>query len=234
MPEIVAVLDRRRPAAARAIASLTEQGHTVHVVEGAGEADHLVRVLPVDAVVFDPLAAGDDFMRLLRRAHPAQLLVAWTAGSSSPLVAELLEAGADEVLHAGMGEREIAARIAAVLRRGRSVGAPAVELGPLRLDAGHGEASWDGNDLMLTRREREVLEVLAERAGRTVRREVLYRRVWGYAMVRGERGVDVNVKRLRRKLALVAGDELQIKTQPGVGYRLELAAERAPASVTAL
>ena len=67
-------------------------------------------------------------------------------------------------------------------------------------------------------------------------REILYKRVWGYAMARGDRSVDVNVKRLRGKLAKVAGTALEIKTQPGIGYRLELAAEREPArdAITAL
>jgi DNA-binding response OmpR family regulator len=55
-------------------------------------------------------------------------------------------------------------------------------------------------------------------------------------MARGDRSVDVNVKRLRGKLAKIAGTGLKIKTQPGTGYRLELAEEREPIAnaVTAL
>ena len=108
-------------------------------------------------------------------------------------------------------------------------------MGALRIDDVNGEAEWAGQDLGLTRREREVLHALVDSGGKTMRREVLYKRVWGYAMARGDRSVDVNVKRLRSKLAKLAGSELEIKTQPGIGYRLELVESREPADpVTAL
>jgi DNA-binding response OmpR family regulator len=54
-----------------------------------------------------------------------------------------------------------------------------------------------------------------------VRREVLYRLVWGWAMPRGDRTVDVNVKRLRDKLQR-SGAEVEIRTHPGVGYALDV------------
>lgn len=150
------------------------------------------------------------------------------------MVADLFERGVDEVVHPGMTERELVARIANAARPGRArLGRP-LEIGLLRLDPVHGEATWDRRDLGLTRREREVLEVLAENIGRTVRREILYGQVWGYAMARGERSVDVNVKRLRRKLAATAESGIAIKTQPGVGYRLEVVSATALEPVTPL
>ena len=234
MPELVALVDASDAAVRRLLAALEERGSTVRTVTRPAEAEHAARLRRADAILVDPTVAGDEFLARLRRDHPAQILIAWLARSSSAAVADLLEVGADEVLEGAMGDRELVARAMAALARERKPVGQAVELGPLLLDAAHGEATWHGRDLLLTRREREVLEVLAEHAGRTVRRELLYRRVWGYAMARGERSVDVNVKRLRRKLAVIAGDELQIKTQPGVGYRLELVADRSAVPVTAL
>jgi DNA-binding response OmpR family regulator len=66
--------------------------------------------------------------------------------------------------------------------------------------------------------------------GSTVRRGHLYRIVWGYAMARGDRTVDVNVKRLRDKLAGQIGNPVTVETEPGVGYRLVVASD----AVTAL
>jgi DNA-binding response OmpR family regulator len=134
-----------------------------------------------------------------------------------------------------MGQRELAARIGTAARRsGARLGRP-LELGSLRIDVVNGEVEWAGQDLGLTRREREVLQALADSAGRTLPREVLYKQVWGYAMARGDRSVDVNVKRLRAKLSRLTESTLVIKTQPGVGYRLELAEERESSeAVTAL
>jgi DNA-binding response OmpR family regulator len=118
-----------------------------------------------------------------------------------------------------MGTREQLARVDAVLRRATPEGAVA-EAGPLRVDRERGEATWHGRRLQLTARERDVLHALADEQGHTVRRELLYRRVWGYAMARGDRTVDVNVKRLRAKLGEAIGAPLAIETEPGVGYRL--------------
>jgi DNA-binding response OmpR family regulator len=105
-----------------------------------------------------------------------------------------------------------------------------VTFGPLVVDRGRGEATWHGRRLQLTPREREVLHALAQAQGATVRRETLYRLVWGYAMARGDRTVDVNVKRLRDKLAAAVGAPLSIETEPSVGYRLSVA----ESAVTAL
>jgi len=140
-----------------------------------------------------------------------------------------LAAGADDVLHRGMGAREQTARIAALADRAPRPGI-AVALGPLGVDPERGEATWHGRRLPLTQRERDVLHALAEARGATLRRELLYRRVWGYAMARGDRAVDVNVKRLRDKLASEVGAPISIETEPGVGYRLVVA----EAGVTAL
>jgi DNA-binding response OmpR family regulator len=179
------------------------------------EAEHAVRT-----------DRTEGFLERVRREDPSFVLVAWLSGASSTAVADLFALGADEVVHEGMGQRELGSRIAAAVRRSRIRPSRPLQLGALRIDDLNGEAEWDGRDLGLTRREREVLAALADSSGRTMPREVLYKRVWGYAMARGDRSVDVNVKRLRSKLAKVAGTALEIKTQPGTGYRLEFADDR--------
>lgn len=214
--EIVVVADEAEPATARLLGLLRENGHDVRVVRGAGEAELARRTGRVDAAI----AAREGTE--VRRRLPDVPVAAWLPRTSSDRVAELLELGADEVIHAGMGNREQLARIAALARRARRTDEP-VEVGPLRVDPSRGEATWHGRRLQLTPREREVLHVLADARGATVRREDLYRSVWGYAMARGDRIVDVNVKRLRDKLAAVVGSPLAIETEPAVGYRLVVA-----------
>jgi DNA-binding response OmpR family regulator len=158
----------------------------------------------------------------LRRRLPDVPLAAWLPERSDELVAELFAAGADEVLHRGMGAQEQLARISALATRAPQP-ALAARLGPLAVDPERGEATWHGRRLPLTQRERELLHVLVDAHGATIRREVLYRRVWGYAMARGDRVVDVNVKRLRDKLATEVGAPMAIETEQGVGYRLVVA-----------
>jgi DNA-binding response OmpR family regulator len=206
-----------------------EAGNAVTSAASSAEARHLAVNGSADAVVFDPALAGDEFPAELRAQLPNIAVLAWLPVYSSGRAAELLERGSDDVLHGAIPRRESLARLEAAVRRSRHPTAQSsIELGELRVDAAHGEASWRNEPIRLTRRERQVLQVLAEAGGQAVRREEIYRLVWGYAMARGDRTVDVNVRRLRAKLSAVAGDELAVETQPGVGYRLGLTVQGEP------
>lgn len=205
--------------------SLEEGGCEVVAKSRSGEAEHLLLCERFDAVVFHPNATDPYFLNRMLNEHPGRALVAWLHSSSSPRVSELLEAGADEVLDGTMDAGEIYARVRNAARHGRRPASQELELGDLRINSPSGKASWRGGALPLTRRERGVLLALAEAADETVPREVIYRKVWGYSMVRGDRSVDVYVKRLRDKLEK-ADVALRISTTPGLGYRLILRASK--------
>jgi DNA-binding response OmpR family regulator len=95
-------------------------------------------------------------------------------------------------------------------------------IGPLELTPDDVSVLVAGTRVWLTRRELEVLEVLAEHAGHPVARADIYRRVWG-ARVAGfkDRSVEVYIRRLRVKLAAAAPDWEHIHTHHNIGYRLE-------------
>jgi DNA-binding response OmpR family regulator len=213
--------DRTHPAARRLLGALAAAGWHVRVVASVADADALLRAEDVGGLLLDPDHDDPEFLRRARRDHPDRPLIAWLPTPSSTRAADLLEVGADEVIHGGMVERELVARLGRSVRHDDRPGGP-LRLGALTIDPAEGEVSWAGARLPLTRREREVLGALADSAGRTVPRERLYRQVWGYTMARGDRSVDVNVKRLRDKLAAVPGMAVEIRTQAGVGYRLEV------------
>ena len=78
-----------------------------------------------------------------------------------------------------------------------------------------------GARVSLTARELEVLEVLVARAGHVVQRGELYREVWGGEMSYRDRSVDVLVKRIRQKLAVVSPQLAYVHTHYGVGYRFD-------------
>ena len=83
------------------------------------------------------------------------------------------------------------------------------------------EAFVGGRPVGLTRREFELLHLLAEARGRVIPREQIYERVWGYAMAHGDRSVDVFVRRVRKKLESASPDWRYLHTHFGVGYRFE-------------
>jgi DNA-binding response OmpR family regulator len=204
--------DRLRSALSAGGCEVTAKSHS-------GEAEHLLLCERFDVIVFHPRSDDPYFLSRMLRDYPGRALVVWLRSSSSTRVSELLDAGADEVLDGTMDDRELLARVRNAARHGRRPASQAIELGELKIFSPSGKTNWRGEPLSLTKRERGVLLALAETVGETVPREIIYRKVWGYSMVRGDRSVDVNVKRLRDKLAL-AEVELRIRTTPGIGYRL--------------
>ena len=92
--------------------------------------------------------------------------------------------------------------------------------GPLEVRPREGLARLSGRVLVLSVREFELLVALAAHAGRIVRRDELYRLVWGGALRAGDRSIDVYVHKLRVKLERAAPEVSFIHTHVGFGYRL--------------
>ncbi len=93
--------------------------------------------------------------------------------------------------------------------------------GELEIRPDQFEAFAAGKAVGLTRREYELLSVLADAGGRVLERDDIYQRVWGYSMAHGDRSVDVFVRKLRAKLHQHSPGWEYIHTHFGVGYRFE-------------
>jgi DNA-binding response OmpR family regulator len=215
---IVARADRASETLHNALAGA---GWSVTLATSVSGIDYLLPRDGYDTLVYESALTDSYFLPRIRRRHQARVLIAWLQTSSSARVAELLGAGADEVLDGTMDDRELVARVRNAAHHRRVPRERVIEIGPLRISTSVGEATWNEQPLPLTQREHDVLRALAEAGDEPVRREIIYRKVWGYTMVRGDRTVDVNVRRLRNKLA-DSGAELSIRTVPGIGYRLSV------------
>ena len=104
-------------------------------------------------------------------------------------------------------------------------GAACVIAGDIEIRPDQFQAFAHGRSIDLTRREFELVQLLATADGRVLEREEIYQRVWGYTMAHGDRSVDVFVRKLRSKFQQVSPDYNYIHMHFGVGYRF--AAERA-------
>jgi DNA-binding response OmpR family regulator len=93
--------------------------------------------------------------------------------------------------------------------------------GELEIRGDQFQAFAGGRSADLTRREFEVLELLARAKGKVLQREEIYQAVWGYAMAHGDRSVDVFVRKVRQKLETASPDWSYIHTHFGVGYRFQ-------------
>jgi DNA-binding winged helix-turn-helix (wHTH) protein len=117
------------------------------------------------------------------------------------------------------------ARIEAVIRRRKRASTP-VEHGPivageLEIRPDQYQAFVGGQNVDLTRREFELLQLLVDARGQVLQREEIYQRVWGYAMAHGDRSVDVFVRKLRQKLEARSPGWIYIHTHFGIGYRFQ-------------
>ena len=103
--------------------------------------------------------------------------------------------------------------------RSRAQASQPVAVGEIEIRADQFQAFAGGRSIDLTRREFELIQLLADAQGQVLQREEIYERVWGYAMVHGDRSVDVFVRKLRQKLERASPEWRYIHTHFGIGYR---------------
>jgi DNA-binding response OmpR family regulator len=199
---------------------LSQAGFEVHRIATAAEA---ARAAASDVVLVDlglPDGDGLDLIRKLRD-RPETAVIAVTARSEEHDRVRGLRAGADDYIVKPFGVPELLARIDAVLRRTRAARAlshpdESLVLGAMRIGVGTREVAVGGTPVTLTRKEFELLLLLARRAPNVVNRDVILDQIWGATWESSSRTLDTHIAALRHKL----GPGTFIRTIHGVGYRL--------------
>jgi DNA-binding response OmpR family regulator len=190
-------------------------------------AEELV-AMKLNAVVVDMGTLGTDAWEYLERICgmlPELGVIVCTGQSTVAQRVRGLRLGADDWVGKPCHPEEVIARLEAVVRRRRrsriqsDVG-PLIA-GELEVRPDQFQAFVGGRSLELTRREFELLQLLAEAKGNVLERESIYQRVWGYSMAHGDRSVDVFVRKLRQKLERGSPGWRYIHTHFGIGYRFD-------------
>lgn len=199
-----------------------------HVVLRSAPPVEEIAAMRVDALVVDVELlgrSGAEFIERVAGATPTLGIVVATGRSSVAQRVRALRLGADDWIAKPCHPEEVLARVEAVVRRRRGArggeGRAPVVAGELEIRADRFQAYAGGRSAELTRREFEVLALLADAQGRVLQREELYQRAWGYAMAHGDRSVDVFVRKLRQKLEAASPAWRYIHTHFGVGYRFD-------------
>jgi two-component system, OmpR family, response regulator RegX3 len=207
-------------------AALEREGFDAAVAPTAAEALELAGRLEPDLVLLDlmlPDGSGLDVCRELRRTSDVPIIVVTARGDEADRVVGL-ELGADDYVVKPFSARELVARIRAVLRRyearpdGEDDGP--IRVGELVVEPARRTASVGADSLELSRKEFDVLLLLAREAGRVVTRERLIEEVWDTTWFGSTKTLDVHVSSLRRKLGDDPADPRFIHTVRGVGFRL--------------
>jgi DNA-binding response OmpR family regulator len=202
-------------------------GYEYRVLSGGVPPEELV-AMKLNALLLDPSVLRTDpwdFLERVCNLLPGLGVVVCAANSTVAQRVRGLRVGADDWVNKPCHPEEVLARIEAVVRRHRR-GSAAADSGPLvagelEIRPDQFQAFVAGQAVGLTRREYELLQVLAEAQGRVIEREAIYQSVWGYAMAHGDRSVDVFVRKLRAKLQRQSPSWDYIHTHFGIGYRFE-------------
>ncbi|KQT66142.1 MULTISPECIES: response regulator [unclassified Aureimonas] len=221
-PHLLIVDDDRR---IRSLLSrfLSERGFRVSMAADAAEARKILVGLDFDLLVVDVMMPGESGIDLVRsisglRETPILML---TARSEIEERIEGLEAGADDYLTKPFDPRELLLRINNILKRGAPPPVAKVEtvrFGPFTFSLSKRELKRGPELIRLTEREQEIMIQFAEKAGETIQRQALL----GEETEVGERTVDVQINRLRRKIESDPANPLWLQTVRGIGYRLNV------------
>jgi DNA-binding response OmpR family regulator len=220
----IVVVEDEAPIADAVAARLRSEGHRVEIASDGPEGVELINTLRPDLVVLDVMLPGFDGLEVCRRIQrdlwvPVLML---TARDSEADLVIGLGVGADDYLTKPFSARELAARVAALLRRAERAATSttddkALRVGDVVLDPRSRRVEKGGDFVHLTPTEFELVHYLAVRPSRVATREELLEQVWGYEIPSGGRTVDSHVRSIRRKL----GAEI-IRTVHGVGYAVEM------------
>jgi two-component system, OmpR family, phosphate regulon response regulator OmpR len=200
---------------------LLREGYRVTTAVSAADARAKLEGLSFDLLIVDVMMPGEtgfDLVKAIRTTSAVPILLL-TARSEAGSRITGLELGADDYVAKPFEARELSLRIANILRRAQPAALPSIEsvrFGPFIFHIARGELRQGEDVVHLTDREREMLRMLAACPGETVTRLALA----GNGAAAGERAVDVQINRLRRKIERDPANPLIVQTVRGIGYRL--------------
>lgn len=209
--------------------ALEGYGYEVLTFEAAEAALECIQVEKPDLAVFDLMLPGMDGLEAISKIRKQEdiknmPLIVLTAKDKEYDKVVGLDGGADDYITKPFGVLELTARIRSLLRRASNVQTVpkkgVITLGKLSIAMATREVYMDGNQIVLTYKEYELLMYLVENRARVVEREELLDELWDYNAEIETRTLDIHIRTLRQKL----GEEgsTYIKTVRSVGYRFAI------------
>ena len=200
---------------------LEKEGFEVKCADRGDDALAQFRRTPPDLMLLDVMLPGMDGWQVLKAVRKTSSIpiIMLTAKDETFDKVLGLELGADDYITKPFDSKELVARVKAVLRRSQPKQAPSsLKLKGLTLDESQHTVTIDGERVVLTYKEYELLRLFLSHPGMAFSREQLLQTVWNTDYAVETRTVDMHIRTLRQKL----GDYGRyIETIRGVGYRLE-------------
>jgi len=224
---VVGLLEDDQDMAALVANWLEEAGYAVRVFRSAGEFRRRQGGEAVDLLLLDwmlPDSTGIEVIATIRSSANGNLPVIFlTARDAEDDMVQGLASGGDDYVVKPPKQRELIARVSAVLRRhvGDSDAGESLDLQPYSIDGKRRRISVDGREIELTQREFDLANFLFRRHGRIISRDALLHNVWNLSAAVSTRTVDTHISRLRKKLDLSGENGWRLTAIYQHGYRLE-------------
>jgi len=207
--------------------NLIKEGFIIKTSNNGNEAIEISKIFKPDLIILDVMMSGKDgietceILRSMPELNNPIITMLTARGEDYSQIAGF-EAGADDYITKPIKPKVLISRINALLRRSRKNSKDAtidsettiIKVGNIEIDKEKYVVRIDSNDLILPRKEFELLALLLSNPGKVFTRDEIYDKIWGVSVVVGDRTIDVHIRKLREKI----GDTL-IKTVKGVGYK---------------
>jgi two-component system, OmpR family, alkaline phosphatase synthesis response regulator PhoP len=206
--------------------NLEKEGYKVYTAQNGKDAIRIAEKKEPDLIILDvmmPEMDGIVTCEELRKIPKLKstVIAFLTARSEDYSQIAGFEAGADDYITKPIRPKVLLSRVKALLKRSQLVEEEisviedtTINIGSLTIDRERYMITVDGRDMVLPRKEFELLSLLASKPGKVFTREEIYSSVWGEQVIVGDRTIDVHIRKLREKIG-----EDHIKTLKGIGYK---------------
>lgn len=201
--------------------NLLKEGYNVYTARDGNEALEKAKVILPDMLILDvlmPYKSGIEVCRIVRSQPKLKhtLVIILTALSDEGSHIKGLDSGADDYIAKPISPKVLMSRVNALFRRIQKEESHVLALGDVIIDASKYTVSVNGQQVLLAKKEFELLHLLASKPGRVFLRNDILEQVWGNEVIVGDRTIDVHIRKIRQKL-----DVNCITTVKGVGYKFD-------------
>jgi two-component system, OmpR family, alkaline phosphatase synthesis response regulator PhoP len=202
--------------------NLEKEGYQVITAKDGDEAIDKARISQPDLVVLDmmmPRKNGVQVCEILRAQNQFRdtLIMFLTALSDEATQLKGFDTGADDYVSKPVSTNVFVSKVNALFRRVKKPENKTLEIGTLIVDPEKFIIQYEGKEIVLAKKEFELLYLLASKPGRVFLRNEILSQVWGNDVIVGDRTIDVHIRKIRQKLGVDC-----ITTVKGVGYKFEL------------
>tara|TARA_B100001057_G_C22662123_1_gene876369 strand:+ start:292 stop:969 length:678 start_codon:yes stop_codon:yes gene_type:complete len=199
--------------------NLQSEGYKVSTAENGKKALKKVDKINPDLIVLDlmmPIMDGIETCERLRldSRYKNTLIMFLTARAEDYSQIAALDVGADDYITKPVKPRVFLSKIKSLLRRKLEPNDSILKYGDLSIDPEEYKVILSGKEIILPKKEFELLFLLASKPKKIFKREKIMSTIWGYDVVVGDRTIDVHIRKLREKIG-----EKYFKTIKGVGYK---------------